>query len=299
MTIQHGLFGLGLLGISALVHAHPGGLDADGCHTCRTNCVQHTLVDGQYHCHRGNDPAPEPDEPPPLAEPERAEADESPLIERNYQGFTVWVNCAERGAERVRCNAQRDTGDFERSSTFKHDPELPDACQQTTTDAYSRPDDGQPTHDRGHLVPADELDHDEIAIAQTNFITNIVPMVSRVNRHGAWRETEVLTECYRDISELLVFAGVIWGNDASDDHYLASHGIRTPDWLWKVVIREDRVIAWIIPNRAEATRERLDEYLVTVRALEQRIGYTFPVLDYLKDEKPATTWIRPMGCEIG
>jgi len=27
----------------------------------------------------------------------------------------------------------------------------------------------------------------------------------------------VITECYRDIDELLVIGGVIWGDDATDD----------------------------------------------------------------------------------
>lgn len=33
------------------VFAHPGGRDANGGHTCRTNCAQYGLQDGEYHCH--------------------------------------------------------------------------------------------------------------------------------------------------------------------------------------------------------------------------------------------------------
>lgn len=35
------------------VQAHPGRTDSSGCHTCRTNCAQWGLQDGQYHCHNG------------------------------------------------------------------------------------------------------------------------------------------------------------------------------------------------------------------------------------------------------
>jgi hypothetical protein len=35
---------------------------------------------------------------------------------------------------------------------------------------------------------------------------------------GAWKRTEVITECYRDIDELLVIGWVIRGDDATDDH---------------------------------------------------------------------------------
>ena len=32
--------------------AHPGGLAADGCHYCRTNCAKWGEVEGARHCHR-------------------------------------------------------------------------------------------------------------------------------------------------------------------------------------------------------------------------------------------------------
>ena len=31
--------------------AHPGGLAADGCHYCRTNCAKWGEVAGERHCH--------------------------------------------------------------------------------------------------------------------------------------------------------------------------------------------------------------------------------------------------------
>ncbi len=33
------------------LRAHPGGTDANGCHTCKTNCEKWGLHYGQYHCH--------------------------------------------------------------------------------------------------------------------------------------------------------------------------------------------------------------------------------------------------------
>lgn len=32
--------------------ASPGGLDAFGCHVCRTNCAAYNLEVGERHCHR-------------------------------------------------------------------------------------------------------------------------------------------------------------------------------------------------------------------------------------------------------
>ena len=36
---------------SGIAYAHPGGTDADGCHTCHTNCTRWGLDYEEYHCH--------------------------------------------------------------------------------------------------------------------------------------------------------------------------------------------------------------------------------------------------------
>jgi len=36
------------------IKAHPGRLDGKGCHTCRTNCSDWGLGDGEYHCHNSS-----------------------------------------------------------------------------------------------------------------------------------------------------------------------------------------------------------------------------------------------------
>lgn len=41
------------------VYAHPGGLDSNGGHTCRSNCEQYGLTTGQYHYHTTS-PTPSP-----------------------------------------------------------------------------------------------------------------------------------------------------------------------------------------------------------------------------------------------
>lgn len=56
--------------------AHPGGKNAQGCHTCRTNCAKWGLSNGQYHCHGGGTGAAPPRRPlvrkaPPRTPPAR------------------------------------------------------------------------------------------------------------------------------------------------------------------------------------------------------------------------------------
>ncbi|MEO1899818.1 MAG: DNA/RNA non-specific endonuclease, partial [Methylococcales bacterium] len=124
------------------------------------------------------------------------------------------------------------------------------------------------------------------------------PQAANMNR-GAWLRTEEIIECYRDIDELLVIGGVIWGNNTEDDFYIGSHGVATPDAFWKVIIRNDRVIAWIVPNSSTAPRQRLDDYLVSVDEIERVTGETIPIADYLKYERPKQSWLIPHGCNKG
>jgi endonuclease G len=218
------------------------------------------------------------------------------LLKLDYEGFTLWLDCGKRGAVKFRYNAQRDSGNFKRSSRFYLDPNVPSECQQTSTKGYGN------GYDRGHLVPANHLDYSASAIKASNTMTNILPQASNMNR-GAWELTEEIIECYRDIDELLVIGGVIWGNNPNDDYFIHSHGIKTPNAFWKVVVRGsgqgEQVIAWVVPNLSEATKKRLDRYLVSIDELEAEIHEKIPVADYAKHDKPAVSWLIPYGCNRG
>ncbi|ESS71525.1 DNA/RNA endonuclease G, NUC1 [Methyloglobulus morosus KoM1] len=219
----------------------------------------------------------------------------SRILKLNYDGFTLWLDYNRRGAVKFRYTAQRDTGNFKRNSRFFLDPNVPPECQQTSTKAYGN------GYDRGHLAPANHLDYSVSAIKASNTMTNILPQVSAMNR-GAWELTEEIVECYRDMGELLVIGGVIWGDNPSDDYFIQSHGIKTPDAFWKVVIQgtgqDERVIAWVVPNSSEATKKRLDQYLVSIDNLEDETGEKIPVVDP-KHAKPDVSWLIPYGCDRG
>jgi len=220
------------------------------------------------------------------------------LIELHYEGFTVWLDCSKRSAVKFRYNAQRDTGNFKRSSSFYLDPKVPKECQQYSSKSYKAK--GQ-RYDRGHLVPANHLDYLKTAIKVSNTMMNILPQAANMNR-GAWLMTEEIIECYRDIDELLIIGGVIWGNDPSDDYFVKSHGVKTPDAFWKVIIRgvgsNQRAIAWIVPNSQEAKRKKLDGYQVSVSEIERVTGEAIPVANYVKYDK-SNPWVLPRGCDKG
>ena len=220
------------------------------------------------------------------------------VLRLDYEGFTVWLDCDKRAAVKFQYTAQRDNGRFKRKTSFYIDPKVPRECQQFKTSSYKSP--GQ-RYDRGHQVPANHLDYSKVAIKQTNYMTNILPQAASMNR-GAWLMTEEITECYRDIDELLIVGGVIWGDNSDNDFFVKSHGVKTPDYFWKVIIRgvggDERAIAWIVPNIQEAKRKKLDSYQVSVSEIERVTGEAIPVADYVKYDK-SNPWVLPRGCDKG
>jgi endonuclease G, mitochondrial len=218
---------------------------------------------------------------------------EANLLRLDYEGFSVWLDCRRRGAVKFRYVAQRDRGNFKRYKKYHLDPNIPASCQQTSFRGYGN------GYDRGHLVPANHLDHSRNAIIQSNYMPNILPQASQMNQ-GAWQRTEEITECYRDIDELLVIGGVIWSDNG---HFIRTHKIRVPQAFWKVIIRgsgqDERAIAWIVPNSQEAKSRQLNHYLISIEELEQVTGENIPVADYVKRDKPTRSWMIPRGCDKG
>jgi endonuclease G len=217
------------------------------------------------------------------------------VIQRDFDGFSIWIDCERDGAIRFEYTVVADNGSLDRLPTFTIDAGLPTGCGQTSSATYS----GAPAgYDRGHLVPANHLDHLEDGIRQSNIMTNILPQAKNMNR-GAWLKTEEIIECYRDLKNLRVVGGVIWGFNPHDDYFLGTHSVATPDYFWKVIISADDVIAWIVPNSQEATRGMLDRYLVSIEQLEEATNENFGLPEYLRKKRHANSWPTPSGCDLG
>ncbi|KDB51488.1 endonuclease [Sphaerotilus natans subsp. natans DSM 6575] len=226
------------------------------------------------------------------------------IIDQDYNGFRLIYDCTDRTALHYRYTLQADTGSAARPSAFTFDTTLPAGClQQTSTASYESV---HPGYDRGHLVMSNHMDSDSALIRRANSMTNIVPQVSGFNR-GIWLEAETVAECYRDLAPVQVYGGVVHGDTASDtnDFYLSSHGIRTPEFMWKALITTDpatgaqKAIAWLIPNTTGLGA--LDRYIVSIAELEQRLGAAsvrISASTALKAMKPQTTWALPSGCSV-
>lgn len=223
------------------------------------------------------------------------------VVTLNKGGFVLTYDCSIHSATRYEYTLVADTGSAARPSSFYKDPDLPAGCLgQTSTASYASVRSG---YDRGHLVTSNHMDYDATYIRRANYMTNIVPQVSSFNQ-GIWVKAENVAECYRDIAPVDVYGGVVYG-DASNDHFLASHGIPTPEFFWKTIITKDtntgtaKAISWIIPN--ETGLGSLDSYLVTIADLEELLGASYVAINApasLKNMLPSASWPLPSGCDL-
>ena len=191
----------------------------------------------------------------------------APKIEKlKYKAFELDYSCAERSAIRWYCTLDKDTGKEPRQRGFTLDPDYPKQCQQLSTATYDS------VFNRGHLVRSHDMDMDSTTMRQAHYMTNIVPQASRFNS-GIWAATEIIGEYYRELNPIKIFGGLVY-NDTSNDYFVRSHGIKTPDLFWKVITTKDRygvgkAIAWVIPNQTNLTS--LQSYRVSVHELEKQL----------------------------
>ena len=217
------------------------------------------------------------------------------IIERQYDGFKLWIDCDLRGHVMYQYTLDKDRHNFERQSSFRLDPEVPLRCQQTSAKTYRK--NGKSTFDRGHGVPFN-TEFSKKSVKQSDFMVNVWPQHRDLNRGSMYR-SEKIAECYRDIEPVHVFGGPLTNRPAVNRDYLKSHGIVTPGYFWKLLVTGDQAIAWVMPNMKGAVKSQLDNYIVSVRELESQVGMSFPVEERLKDQKPERSWPIPKGCHWG
>lgn len=223
------------------------------------------------------------------------------VITLNHGGFSLRYDCALHSALRFEYALGPDTGNLPRPNAYNVDATLPSQCAgQSSTTSYASVRAG---YDRGHLVPSNAMDDNAQSLQSANLMTNIVPQISSLNQ-GLWEATDNVAECYRDVAPLRVYGGVVF-DDASNDYFLQSHGLPTPDYFWKAIVTTDpstgaaRVIAWYFPN--QPMLGAVDNYLISIDALEHLVGsdmVDIPISASLKAVRATTTWPLPAGCNL-
>lgn len=221
------------------------------------------------------------------------------IFKLDYGAWDIEYNCEHRGYEYFHYTTVPDGGSLKRYTPFHQEKDLPKSCRQKKTSSYWLPKGSEISYDRGHGNHQNIWDHSKKLMKLSNMMSNIVPQASKLNRRGVWRKTEELTECYRDIGTVEVWGGVIWGNDTSNDHFVKSHGVTTPDQLWKVIKFPDgKVNAWLMPNDNTPTASKMDYYLVSPAKIENLLGKTFDISRQERSQLDSYSEKRPRGCSL-
>lgn len=95
------------------------------------------------------------------------------------------------------------------------------------------------------MVSANHMDQSDISIKESMHMTNIMPQTATLNQQ-AYLAVEDIFECQRDVTNLNSIVGIIMGTNTTNDIFLTTHGVRTPDHYWRIIEKEDGdVISWI------------------------------------------------------
>ena len=163
--------------------------------------------------------------------------------------------------------AENLSGKNKRVNAFKADPDLSPHQRADLQDYDKR-------WDRGHMTPFEDARKDSAAALQTFYLSNIVPQNLHLNR-GVWRQIESQTRGYahRSNSGVYVFTGPIYQGNIE---YIGE-GVAVPTSLFKVVINKQtqQGVGFIVPNRGPKKGEKVNDFKVTIKQVEQMTGLNF------------------------
>jgi DNA/RNA endonuclease G (NUC1) len=189
----------------------------------------------------------------------------------DYGFYSVDYNCYHRGFNYIRYESVPDQGSLERYEPFHKEPALRTDCPSQKTTASYKKRYGQEQYHRGHGTHQNIWDHNLKWMMLTNRMTNVVPQNGVLNASGLWRKLEKRVECARDETTVTVYLGNDWGMDKSNDHFVRSHGVTTPDYLWRVHVyasHPNQAYVWHMPNDATPSSNSYAAHRVSLADLQ-------------------------------
>ncbi|XP_060725679.1 nuclease EXOG, mitochondrial-like isoform X1 [Tachysurus vachellii] len=171
---------------------------------------------------------------------------------------------------------------------FKPDPDIPELFTAHNEDYLGS------GWSRGHMAPAGDNKFSEQSMAETFYLSNVVPQNYK-NNAGFWNRLEMycreLTERFRDV---WVISGPLTLPQTSEDkkkivsyQLIGKDDVAVPTHLYKVIlVRKEHspdvlaLGAFVVPNAPIGFEHQLKEFQVSLTELERMSGLTFfPQLD--------------------
>ena len=219
------------------------------------------------------------------------------VIQKNYSNrFIVWLDNTKGGAIAFQYKPIPDTGNFKRHNNFSIDSTIPSGYQATNAKSFGR------KFDRGHLAPINQFDDNVEVMSQSNYMTNILPQTTQLNRTG-WLKTEMIIECLRDSDDLMVYGGAIYSDTPNKftNQFMKSHGVQTPLAFYKIIVdsTNKRSIAWLFPNDSTISNE-IDRFIVSIAEINRATGFHYTGYgNQVLTVSEKVSWIIPKGCDRG
>ena len=155
-----------------------------------------------------------------------------------------------------------------RSGNFRPDPRV-------AKGSASKWDYKNSGYDRGHLVPAGDMNFNTKAMSETFYMSNMSPQIRNFNG-GIWRELEenVRDWAYRN-EHLYIVSGPVLTKPIREQ--IGDNKVSVPEEYYKVILdytgREHKAIAFIMPN--EKSNRRIMDYAVSIDEVEKATGIDF------------------------
>lgn len=192
------------------------------------------------------------------------------LVRYNY--YTISYSNQHQNAEWVAyelLGARLDLSNREERQNFKSDPNV---RSEASSSDYSNSG-----YDRGHLVPAHDMDFNERAMSESFYMSNVSPQVPDFNR-GIWKSLEGnIRKWAKKEKRLYVITGPLLKKTVEQADRISPTGPTIPRGFFKIVMdyegSEKKAIAFMFKNKA--IDQPLERFVTTIDLVE-----TYTNLDF-------------------
>lgn len=192
------------------------------------------------------------------------------LIEHHY--YTMSYSTKHKNAEWVAYElwgARLDLSSGVERQNFKMDPNVESEASSSdyTNSGY----------DRGHLVPAHDMDFNKKAMSESFYMTNVSPQVPDFNR-GIWKKLEgEVRKWAKNEKRLYVITGPLLRKRVRESNRLNPTGPTIPRGFFKIVVdyegTEKKGIAFMFKNKD--IDQPLERFVTTIDIVEEYTNLDF------------------------
>lgn len=188
---------------------------------------------------------------------------------------------------------EKASGSLPRKDAFKADPNLPKGQRAELSDYKNS------GYDKGHMAPSADMAWDEEAMAESFYLSNMVPQVGLGMNRGIWKDLEELVRKWAIArGSVYIFTGPIYEGETAGD--IGKNNVAVPTQLYKIVYDESKAeaISFVMPNSKLLSAD-MPKYITTIREIEKQTGLDFlsdldkKTQDSIEMKKAATLWESP------